>query len=246
LLTWHFLLFNEEKNFKAGVLKPSFDFLKKVKYSWELIFVDDGSSYSAQHVLLSSRKKAQVQLWMKQNKLLFFHLDHNQGKGKALAEGVSIARGKYILFCDVDCSVPIGVMPDFLRSLVTNDIAIASRRLDSSHIVVHQSWTRESAGRVYTWLSNVICQTSVADATCGFKGYKRMVAKKLFSARKIDRWAFDSEILFLARKIGYRIDEIPVSWMHKEGSRVKPQSALYSFIDLMLVRFFYASGKYHL
>lgn len=219
-------------------------YLNKNFPSSELILVDDGSTLSPEHILMTSTHKRTIKPMMKQKRLRFLTLPVNQGKGAAIAYGVQEARGKYVVFTDIDCSVPMPFLPDLLYALKSHDIAIGSRRLVDSVIVVHQPWLREGAGRVFTIITNAICNLRVSDVTCGFKGFRLPVAQYLFSKHRIDRWSFDAEILFLARTSGYSIAQVPVAWSNKTGSRVKLTDTIKSFIDVLNIRVNDVMGKY--
>lgn len=209
---------------------------KEYKHS-EILLIDDGSTVSPQQVLEASRFKRKMNQMIKQKTLKIIRLDNNQGKGAALSAGIKVAKGKYVIFTDIDCSVPMHFMPDIIAQLKTHDIAIGSRRLADSQILVHQPFLREFAGRIFTVLTNIICQLHVSDVTCGFKGFRTPVAQYLFAKQQIKRWSFDAEILFLARKFGYSIAQVPVVWSNKTGSRVKFSDTIRSVIDLLVIRF---------
>lgn len=221
------------------------DYLLKEKRSWELIIVDDGSPTPAETVLLqSSELRKKVKLLMTKRKLRFVRLNKNVGKGKAIATGVNEAKGKIILFMDVDCSVSPKRIPEFLSALKTAPIAIASRRVPGSEFVIRQWFLREWGGRVYTTLSNSVCRVDVHDATCGFKAFRKDIAKELFSKLKVNRWSFDSEVLFMARKKGIPVKEVPIAWTNKTGSRVQWFGMAQSFFDLLAIRIYDMQGAY--
>ena len=124
-------------------------------------------------------------------------------------------------------------------------MAIASRRVKGAKILIHQPWYRETMGRVFTLLTQLVTGTDVADFTCGFKGFKKESAKKIFRASLIDRWAYDAEIIFLAKKFGLKIREIPIVWKNREDTRVRLKSVvLETFRDLLKIRWNDLSGKY--
>ena len=225
-------VFNEEKRLAKGI-KTLESVTRRMPRRFELIVVDDGSLRPQQAFLPKTSLPID-----------FFRLFQNRGKGAAIAEGVKRARGEYIVFCDIDFSVPPEAIIRIVEALSSHDIAIASRRLPGSVIATHQPIVRELSGRIFTFLSNVVCDARVADVTCGCKGFRASVAKRLFSARRIDRWVFDTEILFLARKWGYRIAEVPVVWRDRIGTKVKPWDLIGSFIDLFKIRWYSWKGEY--
>lgn len=229
-------VFNETNRLYEGVTEI-LRFLDREKDLFELLVVDDGSVPEVVETIRNHKELARkLAVLAKKKQFRIIRLPENMGKGKAIAVGVREASGKEIIFSDVDCSVSPDVIPRFRKTLHRVDIAIGSRRLPESTIAVHQPWARESAGRIYTFLSNMICTTGVSDATCGLKAFRAPVAKDLFAKRKIDRWAFDTEILFLARTLGMTIEEVPVSWFNKSGSRVRLSDTVRAFVDLLAIR----------
>jgi dolichyl-phosphate beta-glucosyltransferase len=223
-------VYNETVRLTSGLEKILL-YLSHQKYSWELIIVDDGSTPP-----VTIHKKFPISV---------YHLPMNSGKGRAIAYGVEKARGRTILFTDIDLSVPIETIQPVLTALKQYPVVIGSRRTEGAKIVVHQTAARELSGRLFTFLSNIVCHVDVADVTCGFKGYTSEAAKELFSHQRIHRWVFDTEIVFLARKKGFAIYELPVQWMNKSGSKVRPWDSVTSLIDLFRIRSNDILGKYN-
>jgi dolichyl-phosphate beta-glucosyltransferase len=221
-------VYNEKKRLKSG-LTAIVKYLRRQKYSWEILLVDDGSDLPVE----TGRFPVRV-----------YRLPENMGKGAAIRFGVSKARGKYIVFTDVDLSVSITKLNEVLDVLKKHPVVIASRRLSTSHISVHQGSFREVSGRIFTGLSNIICRTDVADVTCGFKGYQKRAAQRLYSASRVNRWVFDTEVVFLARKFGIPVTQIPVVWEHREGSKVKSTDSIRSLLDLFAIRIYDWQGLY--
>lgn len=222
-------VYNEEKRLLPG-LAQAISYLNKQSYAWEIILVDDGSL---------------VPVRLKKKGLTIFRLPKNMGKGAAIARGVSLAHGRYIIFSDIDFSVGVGAMQQFLHALRSSPIVIGSRRAPGAVIATHQPFMRETAGRIFTFLSNAVCRVRVRDATCGMKGFRMAAAKNLFARQKISRWVFDTEILFLARKAGIPITELPVVWRDAKGSKVTPMGMVQSIIDLAKIRMYEMRGLYN-
>ena len=186
--------FNEEKLIKQ-TLSKFVSFLDQLGYEWEIVVADDGSK----------DKTASIVNSFKNSKIRLIKLAQNQGKGAALKAGFLAAKGAYQIFSDADLSVPVETIEPFLQKLKSFDVVIASRRVKGSEIKVHQPWIRENMGRVFTLLTQLLTSSSVSDFTCGFKGFRREAARKIFSRSLISRWAYDAEIIYLAEKFGYRI-----------------------------------------
>ncbi|OGG11937.1 hypothetical protein A2Z00_03910 [Candidatus Gottesmanbacteria bacterium RBG_13_45_10] len=235
--------YNEHTRLLSGV-STAISYLKKQRYSWELILVDDGSVPSVVHVLRRGYRAKTFPYALDKLPIIIHRLPKNRGKGAALKAGVALGRGHLIVFSDVDLSVSITYLSPMLRALARYNIVIASRRLAKSDIIIHQSFGRELSGRIFTALSNIICNTQVADATCGFKGFQKVVAKEIFAQSRITRWVFDTEILFLARKRRWEIKEFGVAWANTSGSKVRPFDSVISFIDLFRIRWNDMRGRY--
>ena len=219
-----------------GGLSAVLSYLTKQSYRWEILVIDDGSKLPVSKLLSHQRIKKTLPFFINKLPVFVYRLPRNKGKGGAIAEGVSRARGNYIVFTDADQSVPIASLKRALILLRTHDMVIASRRAPGSTIAVHQSWGRETAGRLFTALSNILCATNVADVTCGFKGFSRDTARRLFARSRISRWVFDTEIVFLARKYSVNLVEMPVVWSNKAGSKVRFEDNIRSLVDLMNIR----------
>lgn len=226
--------YNEEDILEDN-LKEIILFLKKKKYFWEIIVANDGSRDKTPEIA-NSFKKQNVKL---------ISLKVNSGKGAAIKEGVLAAKGEKIVFTDADLSVSISYLDDILKALEKSDVAIASRRIKGAVIKRHQPVVREIMGRVFTFLTQIVVGSMIPDFTCGFKGFNSEAAKKVFSQSKIARWSYDAEIVFLSKKYGYKISQVPIIWENREDTRVRLGSAVVtSFFDLLKVRLYDLLGYY--
>ena len=210
-------------------LSAAISYLQKQRYAWELIIVDDGSYVPVSEFL----KTTPIQRRLRNMPHTIIRLPRNSGKGIAIREGVRAARGKYIIFSDVDFSVKISVLPHILAGFVRGPVVIASRRAPGSIIATHQPVLRETAGRLFTYVSNVLLGIHVYDITCGFKGFERRAARRLFRDLVIGGWVFDAELLWRARQLGIPIIEVPVRWSDKPGTHVHMRDIVHSWTDLM-------------
>lgn len=229
-------VFNEESRIRKSLDEIGV-FLKSYSEQTELVIVDDGSWDSTPKILEEYQSKL---------KLNIVTLKNNQGKGAAIRAGIGKATGEKILFTDIDLSVPIDFLGSFNEALTGDvDIVIGSREHPESKIEIKQFWLREAAGYSFTVLTNAILQVGASDFTCGFKLFRREAARKIFAKQIINRWTFDAETLFLAKKYQFEIKEMPVVWKHGEGSKVRfPQDLIESFFALLQIRINDWMGKY--
>jgi glycosyltransferase involved in cell wall biosynthesis len=170
----------------------------------------------------------------------------NRGKGFSVRRGMLAARGRLLLFSDADLSTPIEEAPRLMAAIDAGaDIAIASRALAASNVQVHQPWWRESMGRVFNWFVQRLALPGIKDSQCGFKCFRRDVAHRVFALQRVERFAFDVEVLSIARSLGYRITEVPVTWIDQPASTVNPVTAPAGMLlDLVRIRMNHALGRY--
>ncbi len=223
-------VYNESERLLPG-LQAVRRYLKEQSYRWEIIVVDDGST-----IPVSGLKKSEG--------FRVIRMNTNSGKGAAIRRGMIESKGDMMVFCDIDQSVPVETLGLMLKKLKEFPVVITSRRLRDSKIVVHQKLFRELSGRIFTKMSNILCHTGVADVTCGFKGFRRDEALILFRKQRINRWVFDTEIVFLARKYKLAVRQIAVAWSDKPGSKVRFFDSIKSMMDLFQIRWNDMLGRY--
>lgn len=160
-----------------------------------------------------------------------------QGKGAAVRKGMLEGTGDYLFICDADLAMPIEEVSKFLPPALSDyDVAIASREAPGA-ARYNEPWHRHLMGRVFNLIVRLLAVPGVQDTQCGFKCFRREVARDLFAIQTIDGWAFDVEILHAAVRRGYGLVEVPIDWYYGEGSRVSPvRDSLNMLIEVLRIR----------
>lgn len=229
LLTIVIPAYNEERSI-GNTLEEVAGYLMKKKIPYEVIIVDDGSKDRT-----VENAGARSNLF---NNFKILKNIANKGKGYSVKRGVLSAEGDYILFMDADNSTSIYEFDKFLPYLKDGyDAVIASRRLKSSNVEEPQPFLRAKMGEFYIFLARLILGLKLSDFNCGFKAYNTETTRRIFELQSMNDWSFDVELLFLVNKYGLKIKEVPVKWVHKSGSKVKPvKDAIISFISILKIR----------
>ncbi len=227
--------FNEEARLEES-LRQVIGFCDGVGQSTEIVVVDDGSTDRTVEIV--------EDLLTGCSYLRLLSVKHG-GKGQACRAGVAAARGALVVLCDADLSVPIvevsGFVPRFEEGA---DIVIASREVPGA-VRVGEPGYRHLMGRAFNWLVRLLTVAGIRDTQCGFKCFRTEVAKHLFDLQTISGWGFDVEILFLAQRHGYRIEEVPVDWYHGKQSKVRPiRDAIMMFREIWQIRLNVWRGRY--
>lgn len=170
----------------------------------------------------------------------------NCGKGYSVRCGMAKTQYDWVLYTDADLSAPIEECDKLLAAVArsTHDVAIGSRALDRSLIEIHQPLFREAAGRIFNLAVRAIADLPFADTQCGFKLFSRRAVEKIFAAQMLDRFGFDVEILYLARKLHFSIAEVPVRWSDAKDSKVQVLDGVDAFLDIFRVRWNDSLGRY--
>jgi dolichyl-phosphate beta-glucosyltransferase len=229
--------YDEELNL-ASTLQDIAQYLKSKNYNYEVIVVNDGSRDGTAAIAASQAKLFQY--------FTLLENSPNQGKGYTVKKGVLAAQGELILFMDADNSTRIDQIEKLIAALNEGcDIAIASRRIPGAVIEKRQPFYRTIPGNIYIFLSKLILGVSVNDYNCGFKLYKKEAARLLFSKLTRNDWSFDSELIYLSCRYGFKIKEVPVRWQDKkETSKVKPfRDGIKSFASLLKIRRIHGSTR---
>lgn len=179
----------------------------------EVLVVNDGST---------DQTAAIVHKWMDAHpNLHLIQNPGNRGKGYSVRNGLLQATGRIVMFTDADLSSPIEEAERLFEALHEGaDVAIGSRWLDKQRQTIHQPLYRRFFGRCFNWVTRRMIGLPYKDTQCGFKAFKREAAQTIFRLQTIERWGFDPEILFIARKLRYNVVEVPVTWGHDERSRI--------------------------
>jgi len=170
----------------------------------------------------------------------------NRGKGYSVRNGMLHARGQVLLFSDADLSSPIEEAAKLLAAISGGaDIAIGSRWLQADLQTQRQPLYRQLFGRVFNLLLRITLGLKFKDTQCGFKAFTGRAAQAIFPLQKIERWGFDPELLYLAKKLGFRVVEVPVAWAHRGGTRISPvRDGARMFGEMLKIRWNALSGKY--
>jgi glycosyltransferase involved in cell wall biosynthesis len=236
--------FNEERNLRLGVLEKVYHYLSQKKFSWEVIFVDDGSTDKSQFLI-----KKFISGYPN---LRYIRINH-EGKAAAVTKGVRQANGDYILFTDLDQATPLNqwdrLEPWFEKGF---DIVIGSRNT----IRRGAPFFRLAMARGFMILRNIILRLPFHDTQCGFKAFRKTVVNDIFRRVKIygaNRHitgstvtaGFDVELLFIAKRLGYKIKEVPIEWHYQETRHVNPLSDSWEgFMGLIKIKWNSIKGVY--
>lgn len=235
--------FNEAGRIAAS-LTEVLGFARQYPSIAEIIVVDDGSTDHTPQMVLAAGMEAKR---LGGPRVQLLRHESNRGKGASVRTGFMHATCEIVLFTDADLSAPISEMPLLIDPIAANecDIAIGSRALANSQIELQQSLFRRNAGRVFNLMVRLSTGLKLQDTQCGFKAFRRAGSVPVFSVQRIEGFAFDVELLYVARRLGLRIRELPVRWSHAEGSKVSMlRDTRKMALDLLRIRWNSLLGRY--
>ncbi len=211
-----------------------------VEHGWdaEVLVVDDGSRDDTAAI---------ISHWMaRHDNLYLISNPGNRGKGYSVRNGLLQARGEIVMFTDADLSAPMEEAERLFAAIASGaDVAIGSRWLERGRQTIHQPLYRQFFGRCFNSVTRTVMGLPYADTQCGFKAFRRSAAQVIFRLQHIERWGFDPEILFIARKLGYKVHEVPVTWGHDERSRMSYlKDGMKMLEDVAYIRWNWLIGRY--
>jgi glycosyltransferase involved in cell wall biosynthesis len=231
--------YNEENRIGRTIIE-TFDYLDRQNYSSEVIVVNDGSTDHTVEAVRSFEMRTRGRLRLIEN-------PGNRGKGYSVRNGMLKAGGEIALFFDADLATPTSEIAKVVGPIAEDryDVVFGSRALDRSLIGTHQSFFRETVGRAGNLIQFAFTGLRFKDTQCGFKAFRREAAQSVFRLQQIDGFGFDPEILFIAKKQGWRLLETPVRWNHIEGSKLNPVTApIKALMEVSTIRWNNLLGKY--
>ena len=222
--------YNEEQRL-LGTIEKIEAFLDERGDSYELILVDDGSADGTRGIMeAAAARNPAVRIQA---------LPVNRGKGRALAEGVKVSRGAEVLVTDADLSTPIEELPKLEAAIAAGaGVAIGSRAIKGSRIELSQPVYRVLMGKAFNLIVQAVLLPGIWDTQCGFKLFRGDIAREVFPGLTTDGFGYDPEVLYLAKKNGVRIAEVPVVWRNTAPTKVMAvRSSLDMFRHVVKVRF---------
>jgi len=229
--------YNEEKRLPK-TLKEISSYLEKQNYDYEIIVVNDGSKDKTAEII--------KELISEIKNLKLIDNKENCGKGFVVRQGLLEAKGEYRLFTDADNSTPISEIEKFFPYFKKGyDIVIGSRDIKGAIIKNPQPLYRRILGDIFSLLSRIIVgYWGIKDSQCGFKAFTAKAANDILPKCRINRFAFDPEIIKLAKKMNYKIKEVPIIWENEPHTKVDFKNTIKMGIDLLIIKWNLLTGKY--
>jgi len=226
--------YNESGRLPAA-LDVIFPYMRYMHVGHEIIVVENGSTDDTYQIAESYQRKHPT----------VFPLRSRPGKGAAVRVGMLFASGYYRYMCDVDLSTPIDMLPRFVSLAQTGSPVVIGSREAPGSIRYNEPGKRHTMGRMFNRAAQSLLISGIRDSQCGFKLFRWDIAEQLFGLQTVSGFAFDVEILYLARQMGIRIAELGVPWLYNDDSRVRPvRDALRMAWDVLKIKFRALSGAY--
>ena len=229
--------YNEEARIGA-TLRGVVECVASRNWQAEILVVNDGSSDATAEVVRRAAQKFPAIRLIENCK--------NRGKGYSVRNGMLQARAPVVMFTDADLSSPMEEAELLFAALEAGaDVAIGSRWLERTRQTIQQPLYRRFFGRCFNACTRMVMGLPFADTQCGFKAFRREAAQEVFTRQRIERWGFDPELLFIARSLGLRVQEIPVTWGHDERSRISYlRDGLQMMQEILRIRWNALTGVY--
>jgi dolichyl-phosphate beta-glucosyltransferase len=214
-------------------------YLESRSYTWELIVVDDGSTDETARLVTDFAANCP------NIRVLSNH--PNRGKGSSVRRGVLEAHGEFVLFTDADLSAPIEELDKLFEVLKCGraDAAVGSHALRRELVGLHQPWFRDYGGRLFNVMVRLFTGLAIQDTQCGLKLFRRASTRRAFELQRVTGFGFDPELLFLIRRTGGKIMEVPVRWYNDPASKVRfLRDSTRMVLDLIALRWRAWRGMY--
>lgn len=226
--------YNEERRLPPSLQKIA-SFLRQQSYQSEVVVVENGSkddTTGAVERFIAEQVRAE-------DPFVVRLLHSAKGKGNAVRTGMLAGQGDYLFICDADLAMPIEEIAKFLPPAVHHnsyEIAIASREATGA-VRYNEPVYRHIMGRVFNLLVQLLAVPEIQDTQCGFKCFTRSAAQVVFPLARIDGWGFDVELLYIARRKGMRLIEVPIHWYYQTDSRIRPGADTVNMVrELLKIR----------
>lgn len=226
--------YNEEKRLPKTLARLH-AYLQQQSYEWEIIVVSNGCTDETDAIVRQAAKMVPS---------LYLVTVRERGKGLACKDGALRSRGKVVFLCDADLSMPPESIGTFLTELEGADVVAGSREAPGARRY-GEPWHRHLMGRVFNRVVQLFAVPGMQDTQCGFKAFSRRAARDLFGKQMLVGFGFDVELLYLARRSGYRIKELPIDWYFDSDTRVRPGVDSFRMIaEVVHIRLSDALGHY--
>lgn len=227
--------FDEEKRIGSALTELT-RHLSGKPYEWEIIVADDGSTDRTREIVESAAAS--------DPRIRYLGLRHG-GKGWAIKNGMLHSTAEWRFMCDADLSMPASHIDRFLPGdrAPAHDVGIGSREAEGAQRFNEPQW-RHLTGRIFNYAARLVALGGLNDTQCGFKLYRGSLADRVFDIQKAESWGFDVEVLYLSRKMGATIEEVPIDWHFSAESKMGVLSGGLAFLDILAVRWNDVRGRY--